>query len=645
MFQSTAKSETLGRFQKWLLEGAEETKGKHLKNLHQPKAWWQVMCLTGVDYFSTLGFQPYLAFLAAGALSPIATIFLVALTLFGALPMYSRVAEESPHGQGSVSMLEHLLTGWFGKTFVLCLLGFAATDFILTVTLSASDATAHVIENPFVPHWLHHPVLVTFALILLLGIVFLKGFSEAINIAVILVAIYLVINTIVVGRAMMEIFHSPKVVQDWYTTLSAGPSHGSPWLVIGLALLVFPKLAVGLSGFETGVTVMPLIKGGDNDNPEKPQGRIHNARKLLFTSAIIMNVLLIGCNFATTLLIPAKEFETGGKAAGRAVAYLAHLYFGEGFGTFYDFSTAAILWYAGASAMAGMLNLIPRYLPRYGMAPEWARANRPLVVVITLVNIFVTWVFNADVEAQGGAYATGLLMLISSAAVAVAISAWRKGTWHRWGFLLIALIFGYTTITNVIERPEGLKISLIFIAAIIAVSLLSRALRATELRIDKVILDKAAKRFIDEAIHHKSIHIIANRFEDGSIEEYDRKKREIHKVHRVPENEPFLIFEVTIEDASEFANTLYVEGVEVGHYHILRCKNPTVANAIAAFLLQVQHQTAIVPDAYFGWKEGNPVSHALKYLFWGEGDTAPIAREVLRRARQDPDRRPHIHVG
>ena len=136
------------------------------------------------------------------------------------------------------------------------------------------------------------------------------------------------------------------------------------------------------------------------------------------------------------------------------------------FGTIYDASTISILWFAGASALAGLLNLVPRYLPRYGMAPEWARANRPLVLIITGITLAVTIVFNASVDAQGGAYATGVLVLMSSAALAVAITAWRQS--HRWAvFIGITVVFVYTTITNVFERPEGIKIASLFILTIV----------------------------------------------------------------------------------------------------------------------------------------------------------------------------------
>ena len=122
-----------------------------------------------------------------------------------------------------------------------------------------------------------------------------------------------------------------------------------------------------------------------------------------------------------------------------------------------------MLWFAGASALAGLLNLVPRYLPRYGMAPEWARATRPLVVIFTLITFVVTIAFKADVNAQGGAYATGVLVLISSGAVAVAIMKWeQRHQVLRYG--VIAAIFLYTTVVNMAERPEGLKIASIFIA-------------------------------------------------------------------------------------------------------------------------------------------------------------------------------------
>src|SRR6185503_18948332 len=249
-------------------EGPYEREKEH----HRHHAWWQVMCLTGVDYFSTLGYQPGIAFIAAGSLSPIATMILVMLTLFGALPIYRRVAEQSPHGEGSIAMLAHLLSWWTGKLFILILLGFVATDFIITITLSAADATAHIVENPFVHDLLSgmNPGAVNIGLTLLLiaflAAVFLKGFKEAIGIAVVLVGIYLMLNMIVIGVGIFHLLQNPARVSNWQHALLSSPRVGGNWMmVIGISLLVFPKLALGLSGFETGVAVMPLVKGDASD--------------------------------------------------------------------------------------------------------------------------------------------------------------------------------------------------------------------------------------------------------------------------------------------------------------------------------------------------------------------------------------------
>src|SRR5436190_19993701 len=145
--------------------------------------WLWVMCLTGVDYFSTLGYQPSIAFEAVGLLAPLATVVLIAVTLGCALPVYSRVAEESPLGHGSISMLERLLKGWTAKFLVLILLGFAATDFVITQTLSAADAAEHLVHNPFwasAPPILQSQMFLTMGLLVMLGGMFLRGFKEVI---------------------------------------------------------------------------------------------------------------------------------------------------------------------------------------------------------------------------------------------------------------------------------------------------------------------------------------------------------------------------------------------------------------------------------------------------------------------------------
>jgi hypothetical protein len=623
----------------WLFEGLRETTGP-AKPTHQ-SAWWKVMCLTGVDYFSTLGYQPGIAFLAAGVASPVATLVLVLLTLFGALPMYRRVAALSPHGQGSISLLEELLPRWRGKALVLCLLGFAATGFIITITLSAADATAHVIENPLAPAWVRHPIPMTLLLLALLGAIFLKGFREAVWLAVPIVAVYLALNAVVLAYGIHRIWLHPEYLPSWEAAMLA--EHDGMLGTIVFALILFPRLALGLSGFETGVAVMPLVAGDPGDDPNHPAGRIRNTRKLLTTAAAIMSVMLVGSSIVTTLLIPPAAFERGGAAYGRALAYLAHEHFGPAFGTVYDVSTVTILWFAGASAMVGLLNLVPQYLPRYGMAPDWARANRPLVLIFTGITFLVTILFEADVHAQGGAYATGVLVLMGSASFAVTLVAWRQR--QPWiGYLLLTLVFAYTTLVNINDRPEGIKIAWTFIVGIVVSSLVSRVLRSTELRVQAVEADETARRFMAEAAAGP-VRIIANRPDSGLPEEYDYKLKEAMESHHLPPEGAVLFVEVRPGDVSEFSGVLQVSGARVARHRVLRCVSPAIPNAIAALLLHLRDVTGQIPHAYFGWTEGNPIAYLLKFLAFGEGDTAPVAREVLRQAEPDAARRPRIHVG
>lgn len=626
------------RFTRWLLREQTE-KGHHPKH-----PWWRVMCLTGVDYFSTLGYQPGIAALAAGALSPLATLVLVLLTLFGALPIYRRVAMVSPHGEGSIAMLEHLLSWWQGKLFVLCLLGFVATDFIITITLSAADATAHIVENPLVPDWLHgQEVLITICLIALLGAVFLRGFREAIGLAVSLVALYLLLNLVTIGVSGYQVWIHPSVLADWRRALVT--SYPNPLFMVGMAALLFPKLALGLSGFETGVAVMPLVKGKRDDlDSAYPKGCIYNTHKLLTLAAVIMSFFLITSSLVTILLIPPDAFQPGGQASGRALAYLAHHYLGDAFGTLYDLSTISILWFAGASAMAGLLNIVPRYLPRYGMAPDWAQASRPLVLVYTLIAFIVTIAFRANVEAQGGAYATGVLVLMSSAAFAVTLSIRRRSRRGFFTFALITVVFLYTTIVNIFERPEGIRIAAFFIAAIIVTSLVSRVWRSTELRVEQITLDETAQRFIAEE-SQRTIRLIANRRNAGDAREYFLKEKEVREDNHIPATEPILFLEIAVSDASDFEETIVVRGVEVDGYRILRARSAAVPNAIAAILLYLRDQTGQLPHAYFGWAEGNPVQYLLRFILFGEGDIAVVTREVLRKAERDPEYRPVLHVG
>ncbi|GGH66460.1 amino acid transporter [Rothia aerolata] len=631
----------------WLM-GAELTaqiQGPHGKKNPEQSGhpWWQVMCLSGVDYFSTLGYQPAIAAVAAGLLSPAVTLVLVGVTLLGALPIYRRVAAESSAGAGSIHMLEKLLSRWSAKIFVLVLLGFTTTDFMITMTLSAADAAAHLEANPFVPTLMRgHHLLITLVLLGLLAAVFLRGFKEAIGVSVVLVGVFLGVNIVVLVAALLRVFSRPIVVGDWWTALTT--SHGNVWLAVGLVVLVFPKIALGMSGFETGVVVMPQIRTKGASAVLKTADRVRSTQKLLTCAALIMSVLLLLSSFVTTLLIPQEQFQEGGASNGRALAYLAHALLGEGFGTFYDVSTIAILWFAGASAMSGLLNLVPRYLPRYGMAPEWARASRPLVLVFSATALLITLIFNANVDAQSGAYATGVLVLMTSAAIAVTLSARKKKQPYALVFYAaIALVFIYTTVANIVERPEGLKISSFFILAILVVSFVSRALRSYELRIDSVHFDRQALEFILEK-PDVPVHVIAHRPDNFNLADYMEKRGREEWAHHIGDVENVIFLEIAVLDPSNFGSELTVRGLTVGNQKVLCASGAAIANNIASLALEIRDMTGTVPHIYLDWAAGSPFKNFLAYLFFGQGQVAATTHEVLRRAEPRLLRRPVVHV-
>ena len=636
---------------RWLAD-ASGTESSH----PHASPWWQTLWLSGVDYFSSLGYAPSLAVMSAGYLAPIATLLLVGVTFLCALPVYAFVARHSYEGQGSIKLIERLTVGWgrlgwIGKVLVLTLLGFAMTDFVITITLSTADATQHILENPVLgPHVPERPILITSLLIGGLCMVFLRGFREAVGLTMAIGVPYMIFNAVVIGAALVHIAHNPDLFHDWWDKVEGF----DPWQfrehisrmseesliaptglpgfagIAAVSLLVFPKLALGLSGFETGVSVMLHIEAED------VRERIANTRKLLATAAITMSIELVGANFVATVAIPEEAYwratadSPAGAASGRSLAYLAHMLFGDWVGSAYDVVTVLILATAGASAMAGLLNILPRFLPRFGMSPTWLEYRRPLVLLITLVCLIVTYIFGADVEAQGGAYATGVLVLMTSDSFGVMLAEWKRPGLRRY-FGVVMAIFAYVLVVNVWERPDGIKIATVFILLTIGASVYSRWMRASELRVPAMrFVDEASQNFWLELKGIEDVVLVPLRSPTVAARA-SSQAREIHP-QKSPDTVYAFLHVQLLEDTSQFQSPLRISVSKAGNDYVIEVADAVaVANAIAYVALELDVTVVIIGLL----DQGTPLANALLYLLFGTGEVGYAVRAIFMRMRHE----------
>jgi predicted outer membrane lipoprotein len=349
-----------------------------------------------------------------------------------------------------------------------------------------------------------------------------------------------------------------------------------------------------------------------------------------------MSVMLLLSSFVTTLMVPESAYSEGGKAAGRAIAYLSHALLGEVFGSAYDLFTVLVLWFAGASAMAGLLNLIPRYLPRFGMAPLWTSYRRPLVLVLFGFSLLVTWIFDANVEAQGSAYATGVLVLMLSAAFAVALALWRE---HRAAtvckarlrdlsksvyFWFVTAVFAYTLVDNVIGRPAGVVIAGCFILTILVLGAVSRIRRSTELRVSQIeFADQESAKLWQEIVGRK-IHLVPmKRISSANCE---RKAASLRGNYRIEGRLAFLHVEL-MDNRSDFLVPLTLRVMRSGGDVVLRV---TGANAVANTIAYVSELLDPI-SLFVGLTGRNLMEQAARYLLWGEGEVGLMVYKILLR--------------
>ncbi len=669
--------------------------------------WLWVLCVLGLDYFSTLAYQPSITFHETARLGPLATAVIVLVTLFGALPVYCYLAARSPGGQGSLGIVEKLVRGWRGKTIVLILLGFAATDFTMLKSLSLADASVHVLnrqdggriesakqaakwcsdrtEDCFGPGAARHvdeQLIVTVALGLIAFVFWFllrTGFSRNVMIlAVPLVGLYLLLTGILIAGGIWMLCDRPEIMTSWLEQMQhAGGEDRSGWgTVILLSLLALPNLALGLSGFELNMILMPQVQGKPNEQP--PITRIWNTRKVLVAAALIMSVYLLGSVLVTTLLIPPAQYDPEGYANDRALSYLAHAQAGQlgyvthtgeveaidepllpicggVFGAIYDVVTVLVLCLAGTSVMTALRALLPMFLLRFGMELRWANRWGVMLITFAIVNLLVTLLFQANVEDQRGAYATGVLVLIACAAVVTVFDKKKLverlpgKSWRILFFLnaayysVVALIFVTTMLAVAMRSASGLGIAFCFVAAILAMSIVSRAWRADELRTIGFDFKDEQSKFLWDSLRLADFPVLVPLHAER--ERRDETERRICADHQLAPNTDIVFVEIEVDDPSDFFQKLSIEVVRENNRYIIKATmGVSVAHALAAIALEMSRYSK-PPGLHFAWPNRDMLSASWSYLAFGVGNIPWKVRELIQLAEKDPAKRPRVIVG
>jgi hypothetical protein len=669
-------------------------------SVYATNPWPLVLCLVGVDYFSTLAYLPSIAAEAAGAWAPIAAGGVVLATFLLALPVYWYIVGRASDGRGATGLLEDSTPGWRGKLIVLTMLGFAAADFVITRSLSLADAAIHLIHNPhglrIVARWPtallgddHHywpfveyllerlaepRVTITLGLSIVSFVIWQilkRGVTRRILIVTTTtVSCYLLLSALVVVSALVYIANHSAIWQAWVNVVFAAPPPTSDaptlanqswqWAWLQIVFWSFPQMALGLSGFEMMMNVVPRVSGGVDDQA----GRVRNTRKLMLTAASIMAVYLVSAVLVTTLLIPQIELLPGGVATHRALAYLAHgsplsnglvatdvnPLFGELFGDIYDLSSVCILCLAGVSVTLGLQSLLPHYLNRLGMDVSWAGKSTVIMHVLNVIILLITVVYRASPSLQQWAYATSVLVLLAGASLAMAKDLRVNAQKSQQRLVLVVLsasaggfFLAMTGLTMLINQ-SGLTIALAFVVAILISSFISRWIRCTELRFEGFqFADEQSQQWWTQLCGSETRILVPHR--PGLISRAE-KCRTLQHDYRIDPATPIIFIEVTLGDPSNFYQKPLMKIERDGDLEVIRLSHcVSVSHVLAAVCLELARDNQGPPEIIFGWSNERPLAANLNFLFLGEGNIPWMVKELVSNAMPEPANQPRIRIG